>query len=138
MMEKSLGEIMDHVRKKQLVLTNIFRITKEIEDCFKSNDAAGADHRLDLRMEEILAAQECDENIARILDMMDTTEALRLTKIMRLQTRDIHLQGNEKVLFDMYTNIKSIVDKTIEIDQRMSQKIGGEASVYNSKTEELN
>lgn len=137
-MEKSLGEIMDHVRKKQLVLTNIFRITKEIEDCFKNNDAAGADHGLDLRMEEILAAQECDENIARVFDMMDTTKALRLTKIMRLQTWDIRLQEEEKILFDMYTNIKSIVDKTIEIDKRMSQKIGGEASVYNNKTEELN
>ncbi|MDO4710926.1 MAG: hypothetical protein Q4A75_03030 [Peptostreptococcaceae bacterium] len=136
-MNREIEQILDHVRKKQLALTNIFRITKEVEECFRNNDTVGADHALDLRMEEILSAQECDEEIEQIFDRMDTTEALRLTKIMRLQAWDIHLKAEEKTLFEIYTNIKTIVDKTIEIDRKMSRRIGGYASVYH-KSEEVN
>lgn len=136
-MEKELSQILVHVRKKQLLLGNIFRITKNMEECFNNNDVEGAELALDLRMEEILNAQDCDEEIEKIFDTMDTADALHLTQIMKLLVKDMELTEEERILYELYRNIKSTVDKIIEIDSNLSRRIGGESSMYNKKIEDM-
>lgn len=129
-MDNSLSEVIEFVRQKQMALENVLRITKEIEERFGNNDTPGAEMALDLRMEEILSAQSYDEEIEMIFDAMSIDRALRMTKIIRLQTQDLELTEDEQQLYNMYKNIKSIVDRTIEIDRRLSKKIGGSSSFY--------
>lgn len=131
-MDNTIAQIIEHVREKQLALDNVLRITKEIEERFGNNDAPGAEMALDLRMEEILSAQACDEEIELIFDKMDIAKALRMGKIVKLQVADMELSEDEQQLYNLYKNIKSIVDRTIEIDKRLSKKIGGASSLYNN------
>ncbi len=136
-MDKDWAELLPHIRKKRQTFEEIFRMTKELDDCFKKNDPAGAEYWLDLRGEEILAAQRCDERMEELLDKMELQKALRLTKIMRLQGNDMEMDPSEKMLSEMFEEIKSIVDKTMEYDRRLSRHIGGKLSVYHQEIAEL-
>lgn len=131
-MDNTITQIIEHVREKQLALENVLRITKEIEERFSNNDAPGAEMALDLRMEEILSAQASDEEIELIFDKMDIAKALRMGKIVKLQVSDMELSEDEQQLYNLYKNIKSIVERTIEIDKRLSKKMGGASSLYNN------
>ena len=84
-MDKGITEIIGVVRTKQKIMGEVLVLTKEIQEAFQNNDAQAAELALDMRMEKILEAQECDERIEAIFDFMRIDQALRITKIMRLQ-----------------------------------------------------
>ena len=132
-MDKGITEIIGVVRTKQKIMGEVLALTKEIQEAFQNNDAQAAELALDMRMEKILEAQECDERIEAIFDFMRIDQALRITKIMRLQCGRMELTLHEKVLFDLYSNMKSIVDRSIEIDKEISKRIGGRQSIYMQK-----
>lgn len=132
-MAEKLNEILKHAKTKQIAMEQILGITREIEERFATNDSPGAQLALDMRMEEILIAQSCDEAIELILDAMPIEDVQRITKIIKLQTKDMELKPEETLLMNTYSSIKTAVDRAIEVDQRISTKIGGTASYYAQK-----
>lgn len=129
-MEQIISDVLAHSKKKRLILDSVFNITKDIESLFNCNDALGAEQALDSRMELIQEAIGCDEAIGKALDRAELPRALKLEKIMRLDIEGMELAPEEKALLEVYQTIKSIVDKTIKVDQRFSVKLIGKSSIY--------
>ncbi len=136
-MERGINEIIEIVRGKQKVMNDILALTKEIQESFGENESERAELALDHRMEKILEAQECDERIEEIFDYMDIGEALRITRIMRLQTAHMSLTTQEKILLELYTSMKATVDLAIAIDKEISTKIAGRQSIYAQRHTEI-
>lgn len=126
----TVTDIIAQARKKQLVMDSILTTTKDIDVMFSENNSEGADKALDVRMEQIQEAMRCDEEIGRLIDSASLSESLKLEKITKLQIEGMELSKDENILYELCRNIRSIADRTVEIDKRVSQKIIGKSSIY--------
>lgn len=126
----TVTDIIAQARKKQLVMDSILTTTKDIDVMFSENNSEGADKALDVRMDQIQEAMRCDEEIGRLIDSASLSESLKLEKITKLQIEGMELSKDENILYELCRNIRSIADRTVEIDKRVSQKIIGKSSIY--------
>ena len=126
----TVTDIIAQARKKQLVMDSILTTTKDIDVMFSENNSEGADKAPDVRMEQIQEAMRCDEEIGRLIDSASLSESLKLEKITKLQIEGMELSKDENILYELCRNIRSIADRTVEIDKRVSQKIIGKSSIY--------
>lgn len=124
-------EIMKQYQKKYTIVDEIFRLTGEIADSLSRNDHVSSQLLLNMRQEEMDQADHCDSKIAMFEDAMSPGERQHLRTILKDENGGVLANTwEEKKVLEIYNNIKSILQKTIEIDRRINLRLAGEDSFY--------
>ena len=129
-MDEAILQILEQLEKKQGIMEGILSTTQDIDAMFQINDAQGADMALNIRMEQINEAMNCDEEIGRIIDQMELSKALKLEKIIKLDLEGMAPDADEQALIEAINIIRHVAGRAMEIDKKFSIKIIGESSIY--------
>lgn len=131
--EQTRAEWMEEVLKltygRMKHLNEIFRLTREMAAALDRNDRVSAQMLIEMRGEEM-------ESVASGLRKMHILEEqmpseLR-NEIRRLLSGTLDGQEDQDAvrLAEIARNCKSVLEQTIEIDQRMNKKVAGSDSYY--------
>lgn len=127
-------EFLKQYQRKYRHITEIQRITKELGDALSRNDRVAAELLLVMRKDEMTGADQCDKNIALLLESLPGESHQLANACLHgqkelLSDTDKGRQWLEKV-YDIQAKIKSILQDTIQRDQMMNRKVAGDNSFY--------
>ncbi|MBR5229702.1 MAG: hypothetical protein IKW01_02505 [Firmicutes bacterium] len=124
-------EILTVLQKKYNYMTEICRLTEEMEKSLQRDDRISTQMLISMRQEEIEGIQQCDRELDLYVDSLPQTlqewmkDALKGTE---LQSEECGMEDN--LVLKLSANIRSAWEKTIRIDKHVNQKLAGEDSFY--------
>ncbi len=125
-----LVEIMKKLQKKYGSMNEIFKITQEMQDTLARDDRVSLEMLIKMRQDEIDRAVDCDRDIQYLLSV--------LAPERREQVRDWLNHGTAKEqdgfeavkIGEIAESIRKVLERTIQVDSRMSQRVAGKDSFY--------
>ncbi len=125
-----LVEIMKKLQKKYGSMNEVLRVTQEMQDALSRDDRVSMEMLLSMRQNDIDIAADCDGDIRYLLSV--------LTPEKREQTREWLNNGTAKEedgfeavkISEIAGSIRNVLDKTIQVDSRMSRRVAGKDSFY--------
>lgn len=123
-------EIMKKLQKKYGSMNEIFKITQEMQDTLARDDRVSLEMLIKMRQDEIDRAVDCDRDIQYLLSV--------LAPERREQVRDWLNHGTAKEqdgfeavkIGEIAESIRKVLERTIQVDSRMSQRVAGKDSFY--------
>ena len=123
-------EIMKKLQKKYGSMNEIFKTTQEMQDALARDDRVSLEMLIKMRQDEIDRAVDCDRDIQYLLSV--------LAPERREQVRDWlnHVTAKEQDGFEavkigeIAESIRKVLERTIQVDSRMSQRVAGKDSFY--------
>lgn len=125
-----LVEIMKKLQKKYGSMNEIFKTTQEMQDALARDDRVSLEMLINMRQEEIDHAVDCDRDIQYLLSVLASER--------REQVRDWLNHGTAKEqdgfeavkISEIAGSIRKVLERTIQVDSRMSQRVAGKDSFY--------
>lgn len=123
-------EIMKKLQKKYGSLNEIQKTTQEMQEALSRNDRVSMEMLISMRQEEIELAADCDRDIRYLLSVLEPDK--------REQARGWLNQGTAKEgdgfeavkISEIAGSIRKVLEKTVQIDRQMSQRVAGKDSFY--------
>lgn len=123
-------EIMKKLQKKYGSMNEIFKTTQEMQDALARDDRVSLEMLIKMRQDEIDRAVDCDRDIQYLLSV--------LAPERREQVRDWLNHGTAKEqdgfeavkIGEIAESIRKVLERTIQVDSRMSQRVAGKDSFY--------
>lgn len=130
-------EIMITLQKKYNHMTEVCRLTGELEDALQRDDRVSAQMLLVMRQEEIEGIQKCDKSLQLLIESTppDMREWLQKAINGTLPQNDESAPEENQIL-RISANIRSEWEKTVRIDRHVNQKLAGEESFYHQSEAE--
>ena len=122
-------EIMKKLQKDGS-MNEIFKTTQEMQDALARDDRVSLEMLIKMRQDEIDRAVDCDRDIQYLLSV--------LAPERREQVRDWLNHGTAKEqdgfeavkIGEIAESIRKVLERTIQVDSRMSQRVAGKDSFY--------
>lgn len=130
-----LTEVAKVLQKKYGCMSEVSRLTEEAAQALGRDDKVSAQMILGMRAEEIEKIRECDKNIFIFRESMPEEldgwlqEALSGKKAV---TEEPYGKEGAMVL-RIAGNIRSVWEKTMNVDRRMNMRLAGKDSFYSGK-----
>lgn len=123
-------EIMKKLQRKYGSMNEIFRMTREMQEVLERDDRVSLDMMISMRQDEIERAVDCDRDIQYLLSVPAPQK--------REQVRDWLNHGTAKEqdgfeavkMGEIAASIRKVLEKTIQVDKRMSKRVAGKDSFY--------
>lgn len=123
-------EIMKKLQRKYGSMNEIFRMTREMQEVLERDDRVSLDMMISMRQDEIERAVDCDRDIQYLLSVLAPQK--------REQVRDWLNHGTAKEqdgfeavkMGEIAASIRKVLEKTIQVDKRMSKRVAGKDSFY--------
>lgn len=129
--ESIMIEILKQYQKKYSIVNEIYRLTEEIGDLLSKNDRVSSQLVLGMRQDEMNESDRCSNSLVLLEDAMEQGEREHLHLL--LESKDgtgIAETWEEKKILEIQKNIQLVLQKSIEIDKKISLKIAGKDSYY--------
>ncbi len=124
------AEIMKKLQKKYGSLNEILRTTQEMQEALSRNDRVSMEMLISMRQEEIELAADCDRDIRYLLSVLGPAEQ-ELAREWLNQGTAKESDGFEAVkISEISSSIRKVLDRTLQIDRMMSQRVAGKDSYY--------
>lgn len=124
-------EVMKQYQKKYSIINEIFRLTEEMGNLLSKDDRVSTQLVLNMRQDEMNAADECSASLALLEDAMDVAERYRLRSLLESEDGLSQAQSwEEKKIFEIYEKIQMTLKKTTELDKKINTRIAGKDSYY--------
>ncbi len=122
-----LEEIADKLEKKYTGFVEIYRLTKELDDLLKNNDKDSVNMVMKMRGEEMDKIDTLDEDINKACELLDAKYRKYINKHNDFNSFPEDL---ERIISIKKRNNR-ILEKTMEIDKKISVRLAGRKSFYN-------
>ncbi len=123
-------EIMKKLQRKYGSMNEIFRITQEMQEVLQRDDRVSLDMLISMRQEELERAVDCDRDIQYLLSVLPPEKREQVRGWLNQGTAK-EQDGFEAVkMGEIAASIRSVLEKTIQVDQRMSKRVAGKDSFY--------
>lgn len=130
-MEESIHvEILKELQKKYQCMTEIERITREMETSLSRNDRTVVQMLLGMRQEEMDQADNCDRNIKCLLSAISPSESDRIRGWLNGREEQEPDSQAAKLMMEKGRNIRLARNRTIEVDRQISRRLAGKDSYY--------
>ena len=111
-------------------MNEIFNTAEEMQDALARDDRVSLEMLIKMRQDEIDRAVDCDRDIQYLLSV--------LAPERREQVRDWLNHGTAKEqdgfeavkIGEIAESIRKVLERTIQVDSRMSQRVAGKDSFY--------
>ncbi len=127
-------EILTTLQKKYNYMTEVCRLTGEIEEALKRDDRISTQMLLAMRQEELDGIKKCDKDLHLLIE--STPEVLRqwLEKAVNGTIPQSDEYGTEEnMVLRISANIRSEWEKAVRIDRHVNRKLAGEESFYHDQ-----
>lgn len=132
--ENIVVEIMIQYQKKLGIVSEIYRLTQEIEQLLAVNDRGSTQLVLEMRQEEMDKAEQVGRDLVYLRDSMEEVVRQRLKSVLELPNGEQYAETpQEKKILDISRQIQQVLQKTVDLDKRLNMRIAGNDSYYNQK-----
>lgn len=126
-------EFLKLYQRKYNAVSEIQRLTEEMGDLLSKNDKVSVQLVIKMRQDEMDQADKCNGAIAILEDEMNPDDRSRLQQLTENGgSNNIAETFEEKKLQEIVRNIKLVLQKTVELDKRLSSRIAGKDSFYSA------
>lgn len=123
-------EIMKKLQRKYGSLNEIQKTTQEMQDALSRNDRVSMEMLISMRQEEIERAADCDRDIRYLLSILEPDKRERVRGWLNEGTAK-EADGFEAVkISEIASSVKKVLERTIQVDKQMSQRVAGKDSYY--------
>ncbi len=128
-------ELLKLEQKNCTELLEIERLTKELADSLSRNDRDLVQLLLGMRQSEMEKAEETKRKIYAILEAVDSKERERLAALLNGEEPKESDKDQEVAqrIVSVSRQMKSVLERTIDIDKVLSRKLAGKDSFYESQ-----
>jgi hypothetical protein len=128
-------EMMKVLQKKYNHMTEVCKLTVELEEGLNRNDRVSAQMLLSMRQEELEGIKVCDRDLQLYVDSLPQEVRHRLEEIINARQPSGELECNEeKIMLRIATGTRREWEKTVTIDKVLNRKIVGEKNSYSGST----
>ncbi len=128
-----LVEILKLEQRNYTELLEIERLTKELADTLSRNDRDSVQLLLEMRKNEMDKASETKRKIYAILEAVDSMERKTMASLLNGCEPEESEDELAKRLVSVSRQMKSVLERTIDIDKVISRKLAGKASFYENQ-----
>lgn len=130
-MALDLERIMILMQRRYNSFREISKLTDELQEALTRNDEVAAAMLLQMRGEEMAAADTSTEQIWVIAEHnKDHAEIIKRLMYGEASGDGEVLRPEEKKIFEIRQNTKQLIKRIQEIDRQMNQRVSGEKSYY--------
>lgn len=123
-------EIMKKLQRKYGSMNEIFRMTQEMQQVLERDDRVSLDMMISMRQDEIERAVDCDRDIQYLLSVLAPEKREQVRDWLNHGTAE-EQDGFEAVkMGEIADSIRKVLEKTIQVDKRMSKRVAGKDSFY--------
>lgn len=123
-------EIMKKLQRKYGSMNEIFRMTREMQEVLERDDRVSLDMMISMRQDEIERAVDCDRDIQYLLSVLAPQKREQVRGWLNHGTAK-EQDGFEAVkMGEIAASIRKVLEKTIQVDKRMSKRVAGKDSFY--------
>ncbi len=125
--------LVQEFKGKLLALNETKKLTQELEQCLKNNDKVTTELMLKMRAEELTKMGMYRKNIDKNARKMDLADGVRMKKLLIHGSKEIiseDLSEEWKQIIHYQQLFEKMLEDTIELDRKISNKIAGEKSYY--------
>lgn len=123
-------EIMKKLQKKYGSMNEIFKTTQEMQDALARDDRVSLEMLIKMRQDEIDRAVDCDRDIQYLLSVLAPERREKVRDWLNHGTAK-EQDGFEAVkIGEIAESIRKVLERTIQVDSRMSQRVAGKDSFY--------
>lgn len=130
-----LTELLRLEQRNCTELLEIERLTKELADTLSRNDRDSVQLLLGMRQSEMEKAGETKRKIYAILEAVDSKERERLAALLNGKDpkgSDKNQEVAQRIV-SVSRQMKSVLERTIDIDKVLSRKLAGKDSFYENQ-----
>lgn len=128
--EELLSETLRRVQRNCVRIVEIERLTKELGDALSRNDQESAQLLIKMRQEEIESAAETKNEIRMLLRLADGDEREKLRGWLAGENKYQPDCFEAKKIVELSNQMMLILNRTINIDKAINQKLAGKDSYY--------
>lgn len=129
--ESVMMEILKQYQKKYSIVSEIYRLTEEIGELLSKDDRVSSQLVLEMRQDEMNEADRCGESIGILEDAMEQGDRQHLRLLLDGEEgAKLAETWQEKKIVEIQNNIMQTLQRTVEIDKRISLRIAGKDSFY--------
>lgn len=129
--ESVMMEILKQYQKKYSIVSEIYRLTEEIGELLSKDDRVSSQLVLEMRQDEMNEADRCSESIGLLEDAMEQGDRQHLRLLLDgAEGAKLAETWQEKKIVEIQNNIMQTLQRTMEIDKRISLRIAGKDSFY--------
>ena len=125
--QQDLALLLQWKKKQFLKFNEILSLTEQMAESIDRNDRFSVNMLLGMREDPIRQAQEIQEQIGEYLYRMPEQEAVRANELL---TGAENGQGMENALSGQAAQNRRLLDRIINLDKFISQRLGGNRSFY--------
>lgn len=125
--QQDLALLLQWKKKQFLKFNEILSLTEQMAESIDRNDRFSVNMLLGMREDPIRQAQEIQEQIGEYLYRMPEQEAIRANELL---TGAENGQGMENALSGQAAQNRRLLDRIINLDKFISQRLGGNRSFY--------
>lgn len=125
-----LVEIMKKLQKKYNSVNEICKTTQEMQEALSRDDRVSMQMLISMRQSDIDTATDCDRDIRYLLSVLAPKKRDQVRGWLNIGDAK-ESDGFEAVkIGEIAESIRKVLNKTLQIDQRMSQRVAGKDSFY--------
>ena len=125
-----LVEIMKKLQKKYTSVNEICKTTQEMQDALSRDDRVSMQMLISMRQSDIDIAADCDRDIRYLLSVLLPEKRDQVRGWLNTGNAE-ESDGFEAVkIGEIAESIRKVLNKAIQTDQRMSQRVAGKDSFY--------
>lgn len=114
-------------RKKYNLLSEVMDVSQQLGEAMDRNDEISLRMLLALRQEPILGLEEVKRAIANRLEGLSPEDRKRLSEL----AGGAAPQGGEETAYSNQAgSVRRLLERVLELDQRLNRRIGGKDSFY--------
>ena len=132
---QTLMEVAKILQKKYNCMSEIFRLTEEAAQALGRDDKVSVQMILGMRGEEMDRIRECDKNVGLFRDGMPPELADWLSEALegKLPVTEDPYGKEGAVILRIAANTRSVWERTMVVDRRMTMRLSGKDSFYTDK-----
>ena len=129
MEDSTLRELQRRRRRQLLRLNEVLDLTTQLVQGVDRSDQISVQMLISMRQEPIMELQELEDGIQSYLLTLPEADAIRCHELLQ---GDAPLLPSEEAFCTQNTQYRRILESVITLDKRLSLKLGGRSSFYNS------
>lgn len=128
--QEILSEVMKYVYRQYARVTEIERLTRELETVLNSDDREAAQIILDMRQREMEEASQGKRAVGEILEAMDEELKADTKLLLKGELPPERREPEAEKISNISGQMKNTLDRICRIDKVLSKRVAGESSYY--------
>lgn len=128
--QEMLTEVLKQVYREYKGMSEIERLTHELEETLNRSDKKSAQMILEMRQKEMEGVSQAKRAVEELLYAMDSDLRSDTEKLLKGETSDERAEAEAVKISDISRQMRNTLERTRRIDRVLNRRIAGKDSFY--------